>query len=48
MKTPNTLSVWFMVLYFLMVALSAFGIFSNGMLEGIFAAGAAITLFIGK
>jgi len=48
MKTPSALSTWFMVLYFLMVALGAFGVFSNAMLEGVFAAGAAITLFIGR
>ena len=48
MKMPKALSTWFMVLYFLFVALGAFGVFSNAMLEGLFAAGAAVTLFLGK
>ena len=48
MDMPKALSTWFMVLFFLMAALGAFGVFDNGLLTGIFAAGAAITLFMGK
>ncbi|MCF6277550.1 MAG: hypothetical protein L3J16_02225 [Anaerolineales bacterium] len=48
MKTPKELSTWFMVLFFLFAALGSFGIFSNGILSGIFALGAAVTLFLDK
>ena len=48
MNMPKALSTWFMVLYFLLAALAAFGVFDNAILSGIFAAGAAITLFMGK
>ena len=48
MKMPSALSTWFMILYFLFAGLAAFGIFSNPMLMGIFALGAAVTLFIAK
>jgi hypothetical protein len=49
MKTPSALSTWFMVLYFLFAGLSAFFSFPYaGILMGIFALGAAITLFIGR
>ena len=50
MKMPSALSTWFMILYFLFAALVAFGITASffGILMGIFALGAAITLFIGR
>ena len=49
MKMPKALSTWFMVLFFLFAGLAAFGLFASpGWLTGIFALGAAITLFMGK
>ena len=49
MKMPSALSTWFLVLFFLFAALAAFGVFTApGWLDGIFALGAAITLFLGK
>ncbi|MBI4761951.1 MAG: hypothetical protein ACOYYF_06625 [Chloroflexota bacterium] len=48
MKMPSALSTWFMVLFFLFTALAAFGVFSNGMLTGILALGAAVFLFLGR
>lgn len=48
MQMPKALSTWFMVLFFLFAALGYFGVFSNAILDGIFALGAAVTLFMGK
>ncbi|MDP3184029.1 MAG: hypothetical protein Q8M58_02030 [Anaerolineales bacterium] len=48
MKMPKALSTWFMVLFFLFAALAAFGVFSNGILTGLLALGAAVFLFLGK
>lgn len=48
MKMPSALSTWFMVLFFLFAALAAFGVFSNGILTGILALGAAVFLFLGR
>ncbi len=49
MNMPKALSTWFMVLFFLFAGLAAFGLFAApGWLDGIFALGAAVTLFIGK
>lgn len=52
MKTPKALSTWFMVLFFLLVGLAAFIPAFNdsffAVFTGIFALGAAVTLFIGK
>jgi len=49
MNMPKALSTWFMVLFFLFAGLAAFGVFAApGWLTGIFALGAAITLFMGK
>lgn len=52
MKMPKAISTWFLVLYFLFVGLSVFGISFGGALwgtlTGIFALGAAVTLFLGK
>ncbi len=48
MTMPKALSTWFMVLFFLFAALAAFGVFSNGILTGILALGAAVFLFLGK
>ena len=49
MKMPSKLSTWSMVLYFLLVGLAAFGVFSApGWLTGVLALAAAITLFLGR
>ena len=49
MKMPSALSTWFLVLYFLFAGLAAFGVFAApSFLTGIFALGAAVTLFLGK
>lgn len=50
MKMPTGLSTWFMILYFLFAGLAAFGVTLPfaAMLMGIFALGAAITLFLGR
>jgi len=48
MKMPSAISTWFMLLFFLFAALSAFGVFSNALISGILALGAAVFLFIGK
>jgi hypothetical protein len=52
MKMPKTVSVWFMVLFFLFAGLSYFGVSVGGavwgFLTGIFALGAAVFLFLGK
>ena len=52
MKLPKTVSVWFMVLFFLFAGLSAFGISLGGViwgiLTGIFAIDAAVFLSVGK
>jgi len=52
MKTPSSLSIWFMLLFFLFAGLSLFGVSFGGAvwgyLTGIFALGAAVTLFLGK
>ena len=52
MKTPKALSTWFMVLYFLIVGLAAFVPALKDsffvVFAGIFAIGAAVTLFLGK
>lgn len=48
MKMPSAISTWCMILFFLLTALTAFGVLSNGVLAGIFALGAAIFLFLGR
>ena len=52
MKTPSNLSTWFMILYFLLIGLAAFVPAFNdsffAVFKGIFALGAAVTLFMGK
>ena len=52
MKLPKTVSVWFMILFFLFAGLSAFGVSLGGaiwgILIGIFALGAAVFLFLGR
>jgi hypothetical protein len=52
LQLPKTISVWFMVLFFLFAGLSAFGVNLGGSLwatlTGIFALGAAVFLFLGK
>lgn len=48
MKMPSAISTWFMILFFLFAALAAFGVFSNAMLTGLLALGAAVFLFLGR
>ena len=48
MNVPRSISTWFMILFFLFAALAAFGVFSNAILTGILALGAAVFLFIGR
>ena len=48
MRMPSAISTWCMILFFLLAGLAAFGVFSNDMLTGIFALGAAIFLFLGR
>ena len=48
MNIPRSISTWFMILFFLFAALDAFGVFSNAILTGILALGAAVFLFIGR
>jgi len=48
MSMPKSIAGWCTLLYFLMVALSAFGIFSNEMVTGVLAAGVVIFTLIGK
>jgi len=48
MKMPSAISTWFMIVFFLFTALSAFGILANGVLAGICALGAAVFLFLGR
>jgi hypothetical protein len=50
MKLPKTISVWFMVLFFLFAGLAYFVKLGTiwDYLTGIFALGAAVSLFFGK
>ena len=48
MNMPKAISTWCMILFFLLAALAAFGVFSNGILTGLLALGAAIFLFLGR
>lgn len=48
MTMPKAVSTWFMILFFLLAALAAFGVFSNGLLTGLAALGAAVLLFLGR
>ncbi len=50
MKMPSALSTWCMILYFLFAGLAAFGVTIpfGAILMGIFALGAAATLFLGR
>ena len=48
MNMPKAISTWLMILFFLFAALAAFGVFSNGILTGILALGAAVFLFLGR
>ena len=48
MVMPKAISTWFMVVFFLLAALAAFGVFSNGILTGLVALGAAVFLFLGR
>lgn len=48
MKMPASIAGWCTLLFFLMVALSSFGIFSNEMITGVLAAGVVVFTLIGK
>lgn len=48
MTFPKAISTWFMILFFLFAALSAFGVGIPGVLTGIAALGAAVFLFLGR
>ncbi len=50
MKMPTAISTWCMILFFLFAGLAAFGLAipMAGILTGIFALGAAISLFLGR
>lgn len=48
MAIPKAISTWFMIVFFLLAALAAFGVFSNGILTGLVALGAAVFLFLGR
>lgn len=48
MTMPKAISTWFMILFFLLAALAAFGVFSNELLTGLAALGAAVLLFLGR
>lgn len=48
MNIPKAISTWFMILFFLFAALAAFGVFSNNILTGLLALGAAVFLFLGR
>lgn len=50
MKIPTKLSTWFMIIYFLLAGLAAFipAAASMPWLMGIFALGAAVTLFLDR
>ena len=48
MNFPKTIAGWFIVLFFVVFALDAFGIFGNETVFGLLAAGAALFTLIGK
>ena len=48
MKMPSSIAGWCTLLFFLMVALGSFGIFSNEMITGVLAAGVVVFTLIGK
>jgi hypothetical protein len=48
MNMPKAISTWLMILFFLLAALAAFGVFSNAILTGLVALGAALFLFLGR
>lgn len=48
MSMPKTLAGWFIVLFFVVFALDAFGVFENEMVFGLLAAGVAVFTFINK
>jgi hypothetical protein len=48
MNMPKTLAAWFTILFFVVFALDAFGIFGNEIVFGLLAAGVAICTFLGK
>jgi len=48
MSMPSSIAGWCTLLFFLMVALSSFGLFANEMITGILAAGVVVFTLIGK
>ena len=48
MNMPKAISTWFLIVFFLLAALAGFGLFTNGIVTGILALGAAVFLFLGK
>ena len=48
MNMPKALSTWSMVLYFLFVGLTAFGLAIPAFLTGLAALAAAVFLFLGR
>lgn len=48
MKFPTKIATWFLIVFFLLVAIAAFTQFNSAVLNGIVALGAAIFLFLDK
>jgi hypothetical protein len=48
MKFPTSIATWFMIVFFLLVAIAAFTGFNSAIINGIVALGAAVFLFLGK
>ena len=48
MNMPKSLAAWFTILFFVVFALDAFGIFGNEIVFGLLAAGVAIFTFLGR
>jgi len=48
MKIPTKIATWFMIVFFLLVALARFIQFDSAVITGIVALGAAVFLFLDK
>jgi hypothetical protein len=48
MKLPSSIAGWFTILFFIVFALDAFGIFGNETVFGLLAAGVALFTLLGK
>lgn len=48
MKMPTSIATWFMIVFFLLVAVAAFTAFNSAIINGLVALGAAVFLFLGK